>query len=78
MKVKRRTSIYNVGIIDYLKINFDTDNEYKDFLETITNRSHYKFDTDVDTNNRIITLSTCYNKKKKLVIHAKLIKETKR
>ena len=63
---------------DYLKINFDTDNEYKDFLETITNRSHYKFDTDVDTNNRIITLSTCYNKKKKLVIHAKLIKETKR
>lgn len=63
---------------DYLKINFDTDNEYKDFLETITNRSHYKFDTDVDTNNRIITLSTCYNKKQKLVIHAKLIKETKR
>ena len=63
---------------DYLKINFDTDSEYKNFLETITNRSHYKFDTNVDTNNRIITLSTCYNKKQKLVIHAKLIKETKR
>ena len=37
-----------------------------------------EFETEVNSNNRIITLSTCYNKKEKLVIHGKLIKEEKR
>ena len=63
---------------DYLKINFNSEVKYREFLDMLVNRSHYKFDTDVDSSDSIITLSTCYNKKQKLVIHAKLIKKIKR
>ena len=38
------------------------------------NRSYYKFDADVNSTDKILTLSTCYGNTKKLVVHAKLIK----
>lgn len=63
---------------DYLYINFDSLDSYQAFLDKIIKRSYYNFETEVNSNNRIITLSTCYNKKEKLVIHGKLIKEEKR
>lgn len=63
---------------DYLYINFDSLDNYQAFLDKIIKRSYYNFETEVNSNNRIITLSTCYNKKEKLVIHGKLIKEEKR
>ena len=63
---------------DYLYINFDNLDNYQAFLDKIIKRSYYNFETEVNSNNRIITLSTCYNKKEKLVIHGKLIKEEKR
>ena len=59
---------------DYLKISFD-DDEYSLFLDKIKNRSYYDFKTEVSNIDRIITLSTCYNKKDKLVLHGKLIKQ---
>ncbi len=60
---------------DYLKINFNSDNEFKEFANKLQNRSKYKFDTTVENSDKIITLSTCYNNnsKERLVIHAKLI-----
>ena len=63
---------------DYLYINFDNLDSYQAFLEKIIKRSYYNFETEVNNSNRIITLSTCYNNKEKLVIHGKLIKEEKR
>ena len=44
----------------------------------IIDRSMYDFDTKINENDYLLTLSTCYNKTDRMVIHAKLIKkETK-
>ena len=63
---------------DYLKINFQDDNDYQNFLDMITKRSEHSFNTPVSTNDNILTLSTCYNNEKKVVLHAKLIKYQKK
>lgn len=69
-------SVYKIPTTsDYLKINFKTNEEYIKFINLIKNRSHYNFNTTVNNNDRILTLSTCYNKKEKVVLHAKLIKK---
>lgn len=60
---------------DYLKIEFNSDTSYEEFLDMLKSRSYYEFETNVNSNDKIITLSTCYNKKEKLVLHGKLIKE---
>lgn len=73
-------SIYTIpDTIDYLTIDFDSDTEYSDFLNMISSRSVYNFNTSVSTNDKIITLSSCYRTgDKKLVLHAKLIKRESR
>ena len=48
------------------------------FLNKIKARSIYDFKTTVSANDKILTLSTCYNKKERVVMHAKLIKSQKR
>ena len=63
---------------DYLKINFQDDNDYQNFLDMITKRSEHNFNTPINTNDNILTLSTCYNNEKKVVLHAKLIKYQKK
>lgn len=66
-------SIYTIpDTNDYLKVEFN--NNYRRFLNKIKKRSTIEFNTDVNENDKILTLSTCYNKTSKLVIHAKLIK----
>ena len=72
-------SIYHIPTTsDYLYTNFNSDNEYIDFLNMINNRSMKDFNTEINEDNKILTLSTCYNDDERIVIHAKLIKkETK-
>jgi len=41
----------------------------------IKERSKYNFNTNVDKDDKILTLSTCYDSSRKLVVHAKLIKK---
>lgn len=60
---------------DYLQTNFESDIEYQEFLDMIKNRSSYNFNTSVNSNDNILTLSTCYNNSDKMVVHAKLIKK---
>ena len=60
---------------DYLQTNFDSDNEYQEFLNIIKDRSSYNFNTSVNNNDNILTLSTCYSNSDKMVVHAKLIKK---
>ncbi len=72
-------SVYHIPTTsDYLKINFNTDEGYLEFLNMLKDRSAHDFDTSVSVNDRILTLSTCFNDEERVVIHAKLImKENK-
>ena len=58
---------------DYLKTEFTDEKEYEKFLTLIKSRSKYKFSIDVNSHDKILTLSTCYNDREKMVVHAKLI-----
>lgn len=58
----------------YLTSSFGTNESHRKFINTITSRSKYNFNTITNTNDKILTLSTCYNNKEKVVLHAKLIK----
>ena len=70
-------SIYNIPKTnDYLIADFSTEEKYQEFLNLITNRSIYNFNTPVSTTDKIITLSTCSNNgKNRLVIHAVLLSD---
>ena len=63
---------------DYLQTTFSNDDEYQKFLDMILKRSSYNFNSFVNVDDNIITLSTCYNDNDKIVVHAKLIKEMKK
>ncbi len=68
-------SVYHLPTTgDYLTTSFSTAEEYQSFLKKIQKRSVYDFSTKVEVSDKILTLSTCYNEKEKLVVHAKLIK----
>ncbi len=60
---------------NYIKTNFDDRAQYKEFLNSIKNKSIYKSDIDVNENDKIITLSTCsyeFNDAR-MVVHGKLL-----
>ena len=62
----------------YLQTDFLNNEAYKDFLNTIKGRSEYNFNTEVNEDTIILTLSTCHNKEDRLVVHSKLIKATQK
>ena len=63
-------SIYETEAVnDYLHTNF-TSEEYKEFINTIIKKSYYDFNTEVNEDSKIITLSTCSRQNKRLVVHA--------
>lgn len=70
-------SIYRVPKTnDYLKVYFDTDKDFLDFINMVSKRSYYDFKVNVKPDDKILTLSTCSNNgTKRLVIHAVLINE---
>ena len=57
----------------YITTDFDSDNEYNKFIDTIKGRSEHNFNVKVDTNDKILALSSCYSKGVRMVVHAKLI-----
>ena len=70
--------IFSIYVIpktnDYLIADFSTSEKFQSFLNLITERSIYNFNTPVSTSDKIITLSTCSNNgTKRLVIHAVLL-----
>ena len=72
--------VFSVYVTDakynYIRTNFDDKTKYKEFLERIKNKSIYKSNTDVNENDKIITLSTCsyeFNDAR-MVVHGKLLK----
>lgn len=66
-------SVYRIKTTDdYLQTSFNKAGEFQSFLDLITGRSIYNFKTPPDKNDKILTLSTCYNEAEKVVLHAKL------
>lgn len=67
-------SIYTIAPEDYyIKTNFENDEEFQNFIDTIRFRSINDFHVDIDLNDKILTLSTCYDNSKRAVLHAKLL-----
>lgn len=72
-------SVYRVGNTnDYLYTEFDDTDTYDAFLDLISGRSAYQFDANVTNADRLLTLSTCIGTDDRVVVHAKLIKVTRR
>ena len=72
-------SIYHIPVTnDYIITDFNSDEEFKYWSSMIINRSIYDFNTTVNNNDNILTLSTCYNDNERVVLHAKLIKKETR
>ena len=61
---------------DYLQIIFSSEEEFINFSNMLIARSEYNFNTLVSGNDKLLTLSTCYNNDtERVVLHAKLIKK---
>ena len=69
-------SVYRIETTDdNIQTSFNNITEFQSFLDLISHRSIYDFKTALKENDRILTLSTCYDKTDKIVLHAKLITE---
>jgi len=65
-------SSYTIETEDYyITTNFDNENDYSLFLKTIQKRSVYNYNVNLNVNDKILTLSSCYSNSKKIVVHAK-------
>ena len=73
-------SVYTIEAESYyIRTQFQSSTEFKDFITTLKNRSEVSFNAPVDENDKILTLSTCQdNYGHRVVLHAKLIKVEKR
>lgn len=62
---------------DYIKTNFESDEEFQEFLNIIEEKSLHKTDVEVTKDDTILTLSTCDYMldpdKGRLVVHAKIV-----
>lgn len=68
-------SVYKIPVESYyITTKFNNDNEFITFLDTISKRSIYNFNYNVNKDDIILTLSTCYDDNTRVVVHAKLIK----
>ena len=69
-------SVYHIPTTsDYIQVNFSSNKEFNNWTTMLINRSSYNFNTSVNENDNVLTLSTCYNDNEKVVLHAKLIKK---
>ena len=48
--------------------------EFDEFVNLIKQRSVYDYGVDVTSSDKLLTLSSCYDDKKRMVLHAKLIR----
>ena len=68
-------SSYKTEPEDYSIDTSVTENEYKEFIENLKNRSETDYNIDPKQSSQILTLSTCDNTgKKRILVHAKLDK----
>ena len=72
-------SVYTIYKESYYITTKFSDKSFNKFIKTIKDRSIHNFNTSINNNDKIITLSTCLDDfGNRIVVHAKLIKkETK-
>lgn len=67
-------STYNIEPESYYITNEITDDvERLEFYNTLKRRSVYDYDVTLNKDDKILTLSSCYDNTKRMVLHAKLI-----
>ena len=68
-------STYKIKSEDYyIKNDFNSDNEYIEFLNKIKERSNYNYGVELNGNDKLLTLSTCASDDNyRIVLHAKKI-----
>lgn len=73
-------SIYKIEAESYyITTDFSSTDSYQRFIDTMLSRSIYDFGVDVTTDDKLLTLSTCYNDNGiRLVVQAKLVKIAER
>ena len=72
-------SVYTIPKESYYLTTHFNSKTFESFLDTIQTRSKIVFPTSLNTNDKILTLSTCQNDYgERLVVHAKLIKKETR
>ena len=74
--------IFSIYVIEkenyYIKTDFNGNSEKQKWIDTMKQRNMVAINTEVNINDKFLTLSTCYNNnEKRLVVHAKLIKKQK-
>ena len=70
-------SLYQINETeDYLKTEFESDEEYMNFLNMLKSRSKNDFHVELNPNSKILTLSTCFSHSTRHVVHAVLIEDT--
>ena len=70
---------YSEPVVDYLQVAFQDEAEFGRFVSNLKRKSKVKFNTQVTSFDKIITLSTCTDDNKgRKVVHAKLIGVTNR
>lgn len=69
-------SVYKVEAESYyITTDFSSTEAFEEFINTMKNRSIYDFGVNVTSEDRLLTLSTCFNDKgTRLVVQAKLVK----
>jgi len=74
LKTYQIFSIYTIKKeSNYIQTEFQTNQEFSNFIQEMKNRSIYDFGLEVGSEDQILTLSTCANNGlKRAVVHAKL------
>lgn len=69
-------SIYKIQAESYyITTDFSSDESFEKFAQTMLSRSIYDFGVDITKDDKLLTLSTCYNDNGiRLVVQAKLVK----
>ncbi len=69
-------SIYTTKVTnDYLVSDFNSESSFINYISMVKNRSIKDFGINIGNDDKILTLSTCYNDSNyRLVVHAKMIK----
>ena len=67
-------STYTIEPESYYITTRFSDSQFQTFVDTIKGRSVHNFNTQVTKDDHILTLSSCYDNTKRVVVHAKLVK----
>jgi len=58
----------------YITTNFQNDESFRNFINTVSNRTYYNYNVEVNESDNILTLSTCTGTgNNRIVVHAKQI-----